>query len=100
VTESSRTPGDGAHSHASEGWSAEITDEALSLLEERVIALEEVAAARWPRSWLLRRRLGRSLRASALAHAHAGRSWRARRLEAASEDIALRTPRRPPRDAL
>ena len=40
------------------------TDHAMDMLEARVTALEEVAAARWPRRWILARRLRRSLRAS------------------------------------
>lgn len=33
-------------------------------LENRVIRIEEIIAARWPRSWLLRRRLAKEIRAS------------------------------------
>lgn len=33
-------------------------------LEDRVIRIEEIIAARWPRSWLLRRRLAKEIRAS------------------------------------
>jgi hypothetical protein len=41
-----------------------VTDDILSELTLRVIALEEVAAARWPRRWFLAARLGRLLRRS------------------------------------
>jgi hypothetical protein len=44
--------------------SIEYGDAMNSVLEERVIRLEEIVAARWPRSWFLRRRLRREIRAS------------------------------------
>jgi hypothetical protein len=65
-------------------------DEAESMLEDRIIALEEITAARWPRRIIVRRRLARKLRASGRAHAYAGRSFRARRIEAAGDDLILR----------
>jgi hypothetical protein len=40
------------------------TDSLMDHLERRVAAAEEVAAARWPRRWVLAARLRRSLRAS------------------------------------
>ena len=44
---------------------AEDVGDSLSwMLERRVAALEEVAAARWPRRWLLAWRLGKQLRDS------------------------------------
>lgn len=46
-------------------YAIEYGDAMSSVLEGRVIRLEEIVAARWPRSWLLRRRLARELRASA-----------------------------------
>ena len=39
----------------------EETDWAADSLENRVVRLEEIIAARWPRSWLLRRRLAREM---------------------------------------
>lgn len=42
----------------------EMGDAYASVLERRVIRIEEIIAARWPRSWLLRRRLAREIRAS------------------------------------
>jgi hypothetical protein len=45
--------------------SIEFTDDTVDMLEDRITALEELVFARWPRSWLLRRRLARELRASA-----------------------------------
>lgn len=69
---------------------SDFADRAESMLEARIIAIEEVIAARWPRRVILRRRLGRQLRASARAHAYAGRGFRARRLEAASDELIWR----------
>jgi hypothetical protein len=43
---------------------AEYTDEDLEQLEDRLIRIEEVTAARWPRSAVLRWRLAREIRAS------------------------------------
>ncbi len=45
-------------------YSIEYGDAMSSVLEDRVIRLEEIVAARWPRRWLLRR-LARELHASA-----------------------------------
>jgi hypothetical protein len=56
-------------------------------LELRLIALEEIAASRWPRRWLLRARLGRGLRAS-VAYVQ-GRDFEERRLESASIEMTL-----------
>lgn len=41
-----------------------VTDSLMDMLENRIVRLEEVAAARWPRRLLLARRLRRELRAS------------------------------------
>jgi hypothetical protein len=49
------------------------------LREQRISALEEVIAARWPRRWLLSLRLRRRLRQSTNAYRWAGRSWHNRR---------------------
>jgi hypothetical protein len=68
----------------------DFTDEAIDSLEDRVAALEEVAAARWPRRVALRRRLARSLRASAAAHAYAGPGFAARRAEAVGLELTAR----------
>jgi hypothetical protein len=68
-------------------------DEAESMLEERIIALEEITAARWPRRVLVRRRLARRLRASVRPYAYAGRSFRGRRLEAVTGDLIRRVVR-------
>jgi hypothetical protein len=56
-------------------------------LEERVIRLEEIVAARWPRSWLLRRRLARELRASVSGYDDMPPGFRARRLEAVGDQV-------------
>jgi hypothetical protein len=71
-------------------YSLEMTDLAIDVIEDRVSALEEIIAARWPRSMFLRRRLARELRASSATLAWAGPAFRARRGEAMSEDIAVR----------
>jgi len=60
-----------------------MNDEHGDLLAARVAALEEVAAARWPRRWLLAARLGRTLRAS-VRHIETGGTFAARRAESAS----------------
>lgn len=57
-------------------------DEELDAMEERVIALEEIFAARWPRSWLLRWRYARELRASVAGYEWVGPGFRDRRIEA------------------
>lgn len=44
--------------------SIEYGDAVHGMLEDRVTRLEEIVAARWPRSWLVRRRLAREIRAS------------------------------------
>jgi len=44
--------------------SIETGDAYASVLERRVIRLEEIVAARWPRRWFLRRKLAREIRAS------------------------------------
>jgi hypothetical protein len=40
----------------------EFTDRAIDAIEDRLAVVEEIAAARWPRSAVLRRRLARQLR--------------------------------------
>lgn len=69
MTESSRTSGGGEAFDAGQfirdtHYSIDFTDWAVDGIEDRLIRLEEIVAARWPRSWLLRRRLARELRAS------------------------------------
>lgn len=61
-----------------------VTDLLSEHLEYRVARLEEITAARWPRRWLLRARLGRKLRAS-VRH-FPGQSFGERRMEAAAAD--------------
>ena len=63
-------------------FAMESTDRALDGIEGRLIAIEEVIAARWPRSAVLRRRLARELRATDRAYASTGDTFRARRIEA------------------
>lgn len=62
-------------------WSEYVTEEKLSHLEARIIALEEIAAARWPRRLVLLARLGRELRRKTARYAYAGPSFGARRDE-------------------
>ena len=71
-------------------YSIEMSDAAIDALEDRLAALEEVIAARWPRRMVLRRQLARQLRASAATFAWAGPDFRTQRAEAMSEDITLR----------
>jgi hypothetical protein len=63
---------------------AKLTDALMEALEARVIALEEVAAARGVRRLSASRRLGRKLRAS-VRH-FPGRSFTERRFDAASTE--------------
>jgi hypothetical protein len=74
-------------------YSIEMTDFGVDALEDRVSAIEEVLAARWPRRVFLRRRLARQLRASDATFAWAGSDFRTRRAEAMSENIVLRSSR-------
>jgi hypothetical protein len=74
--------------------SQEFDDEVGEMLEDRIMALEEIVAAGWPRRMILRRRLARSLRASADAHAWAGPDFRSRRIEAASLQVIAQSARR------
>lgn len=57
-----------------------MTDQLAGQLERRVIALEEIVAARWPRRIVVRRRLRRDLRRS-VAHVQ-GATFTERRIEA------------------
>jgi hypothetical protein len=63
---------------------ARYTDSILDLLEARLVALEEVAAARGVRRLALAARLGRALRDS--VRPFAGRSFSERRREAVTVD--------------
>lgn len=62
------------------------SDQADAILERRVGALEEAAAARWPRSILVRRRLARELRASVAGYGWVGPEWYWRRAQAIGDD--------------
>jgi hypothetical protein len=66
-------------------------DDLDELLEARVAALEEIAAARWPASIGVRRRLRRALRRS-VAHMP-GETFADRRTEAAGAEFLSRYPR-------
>jgi len=65
-----------------------MADSLADRLELRVATLEEIAAARWPRRWLLRARLGRSLRRS-VRHMPGG-TFAERRIEAVTTDWLAR----------
>jgi len=63
---------------------ARYTDSLLNLLEARLVALEEIAAARGVRRLVLASRLGRALRAS--VRPFVGRSFAERRREAVTAE--------------
>jgi hypothetical protein len=63
-----------------------LTDSLMATLEMRIIALEEVTAARWPRRLLLAFRLGRSLRRSVARYGRPGSDFEGRRIEAAGDE--------------
>jgi hypothetical protein len=76
-------------------FNAEMTDRAIDAIEDRVAALEEITAASWPRSAVLRRRLRRELRATDARYATAARDFRGRRAEwAADQGIISSQPDR------
>jgi len=61
------------------------TDQLVSHLESRVVAMEEVMAARWPRRLLLQWRLGRELRASVAGYGWVSGGFRGRRTQFVSD---------------
>lgn len=65
-----------------------VTDIALDMVEDRLSAIEELLAARWPRRMFLRRRLARELRASSALFTWAGETFAARRAEAMNDRTA------------
>jgi hypothetical protein len=72
----------------------EFTDDTTTMIEDRIIALEEIIAARWPCSAVLRHRLARELRASAAQGAHVGPGFARQRVQAVSEDLLVAHQRR------
>jgi hypothetical protein len=56
--------------------------------EQRISAIEEVIAARWPRRWLLAARLRRQLRAS-VSGCESGRTWHQQRAQAMTAEWIL-----------
>jgi hypothetical protein len=58
-----------------------MTDVMADLLEHRVLAVEKVLAARWPRRWLLAARLRRDLRWVARTYSWAGPDFADRQAE-------------------
>lgn len=69
-------------------YSLEFNDWGHDHLDDRIIRLEEIIAARWPRSTVLRRRLARELRASAAKVDSDTEGFRMRRAEAASLELS------------
>ncbi len=65
-----------------------MTDQTVSMLEDRIIELEEIACAGWPRSIFVARRLRRKIRAS--VRGVEGRSFADRRVSAISYEMAAR----------
>lgn len=63
-----------------------LTDLAADQIERRVVALEEIVAARWPRSLLVRRRLARALRASIAGYRWAGPDFSDQRTQAIGDE--------------
>jgi hypothetical protein len=68
--------------------SQQMTDEAFSMLEERIMDVEEIVHAGWPRRVFLARRLRRKLRAS--IQPFPGDSFATRRVHAVSTEMAVR----------
>ncbi|WP_300604774.1 hypothetical protein [Trebonia sp.] len=68
-------------------------DWAIDVSEERLTRIEELIAASWPRSMMLRRRLRRELRASVAGYDSMEPGFRRRRLEAAGEEVLDRADR-------
>jgi hypothetical protein len=71
--------------------SQQMTDESLSMLEERIMDLEEPVYAGWPRRVFLARRLRRKLRTS--VQGFPGDSFATRRVSAVSTEMAVRERR-------
>jgi len=65
----------------------EYGDWAADATENRIIRLEEIIAARWPRSMFLRRRLARELRASVAGYPYRPVDFQERRVMAISEQL-------------
>ena len=61
----------------------------VDVLERRVAALEEIVAASWPRSVILRRRLRREIRASVAGYDHLPADFWHRRCEWHGEQVIL-----------
>ena len=61
---------------------SQITDQEAEILELRITALEEIVAARWPRSIGVRRRLAKDLRESVRGYGWAGPDFASRRVQA------------------
>lgn len=93
MTESSNIPGGGEEPFDVEEFarqaiaSIEESDWAADSLDNRVIRIEEIIAARWPRSLFLRRRLARELRASVARYPYEPFDFRERRAQAVGEQL-------------
>jgi hypothetical protein len=80
-------------------FTSDMTDRGLDALEDRIAALEEVIAARWPRSAVLRRQLRRELRSVDAQYAGAEATFRRRRQQWQGDVIiiaSLKAARRGP----
>ena len=76
-------------------YSMDFTDRSADALEDRVVRLEELLFARWPRRWLLRRRLARELRVSVAGYGDwMPPDFRTRRLQYAGEMITWQSLQR------
>jgi len=64
-------------------------DFALDALEDRIIALEQLVAARWPRRLFVRRRLAAEIRRTVTGYAEVASDFRGRRIEWAGETVPL-----------
>lgn len=102
MNESSRTSGgrgpfDPERFAVDTSHALEFTDWAFASLEDRVSAIEEIIAARWPRSMFLRRRLARALRESVAITAWAAPGFAERREEWVGEMLVQESLRGRPR---
>lgn len=70
-------------------YAVDIGDRAHDLIEDRVTRIEEIIAAGWPRSMVLRRQLRRELRDVDAAYAEAEETFRRRRQQWAGDEVIL-----------
>ena len=70
----------------------EMTGYQLEMLEDRIMALEEIVCARWPRRVFLARRLRRAIRAS--IKGWPGRNFADRRVSAVTSELMTHEDKR------